>query len=155
MTYTASVRVNVLVDLDPAEAFEVFTEEIDSWYRRGPHSFADPARAMGMRFEPGVGGHLIEVYDEQTGQGRAVGEVTVWEEGCRLVLVDSYQTEFEVTFRAEGEGTRVELEHRGLEQLRPDLADKHGKFGGRLLLVWFVEYVKTAQRDVGTERTVP
>jgi hypothetical protein len=108
-----------------------------------------------MRFEPGVGGHLIEVYDKRTGEGRAVGEVTVWEEGCRLVLVDSYQTEIEVDFRAEGEGTRVTLEHRGLERLRPDLADKHGQFGGRLLLAWFVEYVKTADRNASTERTVP
>jgi hypothetical protein len=132
----------VVVDLDPADAFEVFTEEIDSWYRRGPHSFADPDRALGMRFEPGVGGRLVEVYDKQSGEGRTVGEVTAWEQGHRLVLVDLYRTEIEVTFQAEGEATRVVLEHRGLERLRPDLADRHGQFGGRLLLAWFGEYVK-------------
>lgn len=155
MTHTASVRVSVVVDLDPADAFEVFTNEIDSWYRRGPHSFADPARAVGIRFEPGAGGRLVEVYDKQTGEGRTVGEVTVWDQGRRLVFVDSYQTEIEVTFLVEGEATRVVLEHRGLERLRPDLADRHGLFGGRLLLAWFAEYNKHPPRTVNTERIRP
>jgi len=142
VTHTASVRVSVVVDLDPAQAFAVFTQEIGSWYRPGPHSYADPARAVGMRFEPGVGGRLVEVYDPRSGDGRTVAEVTAWEEGRRLVLVDSYQTEIEVTFQAEGGSTRVVLEHRGLERLRPDLADRHGRFGGRLLLAWFGEYLR-------------
>lgn len=151
MTHTASVRVSVVVDLDPADAFEVFTNEIDSWYRRGPHSFADPSRAVGIRFEPGVGGRLVEVYDKQTGEGRTVGEVTAWELGCRLVLVDSYQTEIVITFQPEDEATRVVLEHRGLERLQPDLADRHGRFGGRLLLAWFAEYVNYPSPRPSTE----
>lgn len=142
MSHTASVRANVLVDLDPAKTFEIFTADIDSWYKRGPHSFADPSRAVGIRFEPGVGGRLIEVYDTHTGEGLTIGEVTVWQQGRRLVFVDAHQTEIEVTFQPEGLGTRVELEHRGLEQLRPDLADRHGRFGGRLLLAWYAEYVR-------------
>lgn len=141
MSHTASVRVSVVVDVDPVEAFEVFTADIDSWYKRGANSFADPTRAVGIRFEPGVGGRLIEVYDARTGDGLTIGEVSVWQEGQRLVFSDSHQTQIEVTFRPEGRGTRVELEHRGLERLRPDLADRHGRFGGRLLLAWYAEYV--------------
>ena len=63
MTQPASVRVTVYVAVDPITAFEIFTEEIDVWYRRGPHHFFDPARAAAIRFEPGVGGRLVEVYD--------------------------------------------------------------------------------------------
>ena len=111
--------------------------------------------AVGMRFELGVGGRLIEVYDKGTGEGRTVGEVTAWEPGCHLVFVDSYQTEIEVTFWVEDEVTRVVLEHRGLERLRPDLADRNGRFGGRLLLAWFAEYVKHPSFRAATERTRP
>ena len=55
------MRVTVYVAVDPITAFEIFTEEIDVWYRRGPHHFFDPARAAAIRFEPGVGGRLVEV----------------------------------------------------------------------------------------------
>ena len=30
------VNVAVLVEVEPAHAFRVFTEEIDQWWRRGP-----------------------------------------------------------------------------------------------------------------------
>src|SRR5439155_16916456 len=36
---TDSVTTSVEVAVDPLTAFEVFTEEIDSWYQRGPHSW--------------------------------------------------------------------------------------------------------------------
>jgi hypothetical protein len=152
VTHTASVRVNIVVGVDPATAFHVFTDEIDAWYRRGPHSFFDASRAVGMRFEPGVGGRLIEVYDKETGEGRTAGEVQVWEPGRRLLFVDIYHTEIEVTFSPEGESTRVVLEHRGLERLRPDLADRHARFGGRLLLAWYADYMR--ETDI-TERISP
>jgi uncharacterized protein YndB with AHSA1/START domain len=97
---------------------------------------------VGVRFEPGVGGRLIEVQDAASGEGLTTGKVTVWEPGRRLVFVDARDTEIEATFAPEAEGTRVTLEHRGLEKLRPDLADLHGRFGGRLLLSWFTQYMQ-------------
>ena len=139
----ASVRVSISVALDPDSAFEVFTEEIDAWYRRGPHHFADPARAVGIRFEPGVGGRLIEVYDAGTGDGLTAGEIVVWEPGRRLVFVDSRKTEVDVSFEPDGEAaTRVTLEHRGLERLLPDEAVQHAKYGGQLLLKWYGAYLR-------------
>ena len=99
----ASVRLSISVALDPDTAFEVFTEEIDSWYRRGPHNFADPARTVGIRFEPGVGGRLIEVYDASTGEGLTAGEIVVWEPGRRLVFVDNRKTEVDVLFEPDGD----------------------------------------------------
>ena len=149
----ASVRLSISVALDPDAAFEVFTEEIDAWYRRGPHNFADPARAVGIRFEPGVGGRLIEVYDASTGEGLTAGEIVVWEPGRRLVFVDDRKTEVEVSFEADGEtATRVTLEHRGLERLLPDEAVQHSKYGGQLLLKWYGAYVRE-RTTTGREAT--
>jgi hypothetical protein len=148
----ASVRLSISVAVDPHAAFEVFTEEIDAWYRRGPHDFADPERAVGIRFEPGVGGRLIEVYDARTGDGLEVGEIVVWEPGSRLVFVDNRKTEVDVLFEPDGDNaTRVTLEHRGLERLLPDDAVRHAKFGGQLLLKWYGAFLR--QRTSTREET--
>jgi hypothetical protein len=102
----------------------VFTGEIGEWYRSGPHSWNDPGRAVGIRFEPGVGGRWIEVWDEASGEGYELGRIRVWEPGERLVvsyrnvqLPPGLETEIEVRFEPVQDGTRVTLEHRGLEAL--------------------------------------
>ena len=56
-TATASVEVNC----DPQKAFDVFTKEIGRWWRRGTHYWIDPERGRELRFEPHVGGRLVEV----------------------------------------------------------------------------------------------
>jgi len=81
-----SVVRTIEVPVDPATAFEAFTEEIGAWYRPGPYSWNHPERALGIRFEPGVGGRLVEVHDEATGEGFEIGRVLVWEPGARLVF---------------------------------------------------------------------
>ena len=144
MTPPALVRVTIHVDVDPDTAFAVFTEEIDAWYQRGPHNFADPARAVGIRFEPFVGGRLIEVYDRDTGEGRTMARIEVWDPGKRLVFVDNRETEADVTFEPSGGGTRVTLEHRGFERLAPQEAEQHARFGWRLVFAWYEQYA-TAQ----------
>ena len=116
-----SVVRTVEVDVDPATAFRMFTEEIDDWYERGPYSFNDPERAVAIRLE---GGRLLELYAE--GEPYEMGRVTVWEPGERLVFL--YRnvhlplegTEVEVRFEPKAPGTRVTLEHRGLERLPAD-----------------------------------
>jgi hypothetical protein len=138
----ASVRVTVHVNAVPETAFVVFTEEIDSWYVRDRHTFADPDRALGIRFEPGVGGRLIEVYDRGTGEGREMGRITAWEPGRRLAFVDGLGTEVEVSFVDADGQTRVTLEHRGLDRLRPDLAERHARHGWRLLLPWYQRHLE-------------
>jgi uncharacterized protein YndB with AHSA1/START domain len=143
MAPPASVRVTIYVDVDPETAFEVFTDEIDAWYQRGPHTFFDTARCVGIRFEPFVGGRLIEVYDEATGEGRTMARVEVWEPGKRLVFVDGHDTEADVTFEANDGGTRVTLEHRGLERLAPHLAEQHAQFGWRLVFAWYEQHLTT------------
>ena len=139
MKQPASVRVTIYVAVDPATAFEVFTEEIDLWYRRGPHNFFDPVRAIAIRFEDR---RLVEVYDNDSGECREMARVTAWEPGRRLVMVDHEQTEIEVTFSAAGDETKVTLEHRGLERLGPKAAEGAARFGGRLLIAWFSDHMR-------------
>ena len=103
---TASVEVAV----DPVSAFSAFTEEVDSWWVRGPINFFDSGRAVEMRIEPGVGGRVLEVYDDARGDALELGRITVWEPGTRLTyrsLVDD--TEVDVRFDAVVDGTRVQV----------------------------------------------
>jgi uncharacterized protein YndB with AHSA1/START domain len=137
------------VEVDPTTAFEIFTSEIDSWYVRGPHSWKNPERAVGIRFEPGVGGRWIEVWDEATGEGYDFARITAWEPGVRLVLDyllhdGGHVTEVEIRFEPIESGTRVVLEHRGWDTLPPDVAAAgvaNVQQGEPALLQWFADYV--------------
>lgn len=133
MSKPASVRVAVYVAVDPEAAFKVFTEEIDAWYRRGPHTL--PRGTAAVRFEPGVGGRFLADDTE-------LGRVTVWEPGKRLEFVDRRDTTIEVTFEALGDETKVTLEHRGLERLRHALAEHTAEFSWGLIMPWFNEYLE-------------
>src|SRR5919198_123801 len=128
MTEHLTVLASIDVAVDPSAAFQIFTEEIGSWGEPGPTTWNDAPRALGMRFEPGVGGRWVEVYDEDTGEGFEMGRVTVWDPPARLVfgyrdndLLDP-ATEVEVRFEPIEGGTRVSLEHRGWERITEDVA---------------------------------
>jgi hypothetical protein len=140
MSELAAVRVTVTVAVDPDTAFDVFTGEIDQWYRRGVANLPRSRRNTAMHFEPGVGGRLVEVRDGGGEIERA--RVTVWERGKRLVFVDRRDTEVEVWFEAIDDETRVVLEHRGLDRLDPDVAAEIAKYGWRRLTDWFETHVK-------------
>lgn len=147
-----SVRVSVEVSLEPQAAFDVFTGEIDAWYRKNERTLADPGRAAAIRFEPGVGGRLLEVHDLQQGGGREMGRITAWEPGRRLVFVDQMGTEVEVRFDGADGQTRVTLEHRGLERLRPEEAERNARHGWALLLPWYQRHARNPQ-DAPGDRT--
>jgi uncharacterized glyoxalase superfamily protein PhnB len=120
-----SASASVDVGVDPMRAFAAFTEEIDDWWVRGPINFFDSARAVAMRIEPGVGGRVLEIYDDTRGDVLELGRITAWKPGERLTyrsLVDD--TEIDVRFDAVGEGTRVHVTQR----LLPD--------GERAFLFW-------------------
>lgn len=111
MNDRVSVSSEVEVAVDPATAFAAFTEEMDLWWQRGPINFYDASRAVARRCEPGVGGRLLEVYDEATGDALELGRFTVWEPGARLgwrSSLDDVVTE--VRFEPTAVGTRVRVE---------------------------------------------
>jgi uncharacterized glyoxalase superfamily protein PhnB len=105
-----SASAAVTVAVEPMSAFTAFTEEIDSWWVRGPINFFDSGRAVAMRIEPGVGGRVLEIYDETRGDALELGQITVWEPGVQLTyrsLVDD--TEVDVRFDAVEGGTQVRV----------------------------------------------
>lgn len=127
------VTVTTRVSVEPGAAFEIFTAEIDAWWRRGPRFRAGFERKSVMRFEPGVGGRLLEVYDELGDDVLELGRVRVWEPGARLVFdwrnrnfAPGQVTEVEVRFEPDAGGTRITLEHRGWERIPPEHPARHG-----------------------------
>lgn len=129
MSRTDRVCVSTVVGVDPDTAFEVFTGEIDLWWKRGPR-FRTPADQR-LAFEPGVGGRLLTY--RESGEAWEIGRVLVWEPGKRLVFewrARSFEagerTEVEVLFEAEGSATRVSLEHRGWDAIPLDHPVRHG-----------------------------
>jgi uncharacterized protein YndB with AHSA1/START domain len=162
-----AARVTVLVAVEPAVAFDVFTKETDLWWRRGPR-YRPSGRARGdlpgvLHLEPGVGGRLFEACGEgQDAQLLEVGRVTVWEPPARLVLewrnthfAPGEKTEIEVQFEATASGTRVTLEHRGWAALRADHPARHGHTGAafsRMIGSWWGELLG-ALREHAAEKT--
>jgi uncharacterized protein YndB with AHSA1/START domain len=104
-------------------AFRLWTQGINEWWKRGSPYWNDAKRAVGLRFEPHVGGRFIEVYDAQTGEGLEIGQIVVWEPGKRLVYgwreqgwQDGERTEVEILFEPLGaRQTRVTVTHSGWE----------------------------------------
>ena len=117
---TEAVRKSIFVNVSPEDAFRVFTEETTSWWplhRYGVHG----DNSESVTFDARTGGTVVERAKD--------GTETVWAEVVdadppnRLLLrwhpdvPEEQATEVEVRFVADGDGTRVELEHRGWERL--------------------------------------
>ena len=93
-----------------------------------------------LRFEPRAGGRLLEIYADAADEPFEVGRVLVWAPGERLVFewrqgcfAAAETTQVEVRFEPASRGTRVTLEHRGWDALRPDHPARQG-FSGEALL---------------------
>lgn len=155
-----TVSATVDVALPAAAAFRVFTDEIGSWYLVDEHTVMDHKRTVDIRFEPFVGGRLMDVHDPATGDGHEMGRVTVWDPPHRLAFTDARATETEVRFVPAGPGgdrTAVTIEQRGLDRLPPGEAEHVRRYGWRLLLAWFrtaVEAREEPRQDDHEEPTV-
>jgi uncharacterized protein YndB with AHSA1/START domain len=126
------IRVSTLVAVPPDAAFTAFTADIGRWWRRAPRFGGSLAPRGELRFEGKEGGALIE-HDEAGGRRFELGRFRVWEPGKRLVLTfrpsdfaADEATEVEVRFTPHRGGTRVVLEHRGLNALRKDHPFRRG-----------------------------
>lgn len=142
MSDARSITSEVEVAVDPGTAFTVFTEEMDLWWVRSPISFYDGARAVAQRCEPGVGGRLLEVYDELSGDVLELGRITLWDPGARLGWHSSVDdVEIEVRFQATEAGTNVSVQAR----IPAGGRDKGGTSWVRVIPPWFGSWV--ARRD--------
>lgn len=127
------IRQSVSVRQPPAVAFKVFTEQIGRWWPVTQFSVS-VERTRSCVIEPRLGGAVFEIRDD--GVQFPWGRVLVWEPPDRLVLSwhpgrdPEVAQEVEVWFRPDGEGTLVELEHRGWEKLGPDAARARSSYAG-------------------------
>ena len=128
---TSKVYVALRVPADPLRAFEVFTQEIASWWQPSGLFQVTPRGDGKLVFEPGVGGRLFTMLDD--GKEFEIGRISVWEPGKRLVFAwrqanfaAEQSTEVEVCFEAVGEETRVSIEHRAWDTIPQKHAARHG-----------------------------
>jgi uncharacterized protein YndB with AHSA1/START domain len=119
-TVIEPVHKTLVVGCSPERAFEVFTREIGTWWPLGSYSIGGD-KITEVVFEEQVGGRIYERHSDG-GEGEW-GRVLAWDQPGRFAMSwypghDSSQaTELEVSFRADGNGTRVDLVHRGWEIL--------------------------------------
>jgi uncharacterized glyoxalase superfamily protein PhnB len=143
-----SVASEVEVGVDPSTAFTAFTEEMDLWWLRGPINNWDSARVVEMRFEQGIGGRLLEIYDEAANDMLELARITAWEPGTRLAWDSSVDdVQVEVRFEAIGHGTRVRVQ----ATLPPGGTDEGGTSFVRMTPPWFGPWVArraTASREL-------
>lgn len=125
-----SVVATTTVPADPQRTFRLFTDDVDRWWKRGPRFRFHHSEGV-MRFEPGVGGRLVQVFEG--GGEEEIGTISVWEPGARLVLSfralafePGATTEVEVRFEPAAGGTRVTLEHRGWDDFAEDHPARRG-----------------------------
>lgn len=147
MSDSRSRSSEVEVRVDPATAFTAFTDELDLWWVRGPINSYDAGRLVAMRCEPGIGGRLLEVYDEATGDVLELGRITAWEPGRHLCWQSSLDdVRIDVRFEPTDDGTRVRLEATVPE----GGADRGGTAFIRVTPLWFGVWV--AKRDAAPHR---
>jgi uncharacterized protein YndB with AHSA1/START domain len=122
-----AVRKTVTVDCTVEEAFRVFTTDAVSWWPLASHSINGEA-VQQIVFEGREGGGVYEV--TAVGDRGHWGTVLTWDPPSRLVLAwnilrrEAVPTEVEVSFVPDGDGTRVELEHRGWEAVAEEAEAK-------------------------------
>lgn len=130
------VLVTTVVAVDTPTAFEVFTTDVDSWWKHGKRFRTGERGRSRMQFEPGVGGRLLEVFDESA-DPFVVGRIAAWDPPSRLILEmggahlqPGETTKVEVRFTSEADGTRVTIEHRGWDAFGADHPVRRGLDGG-------------------------
>jgi uncharacterized protein YndB with AHSA1/START domain len=147
-------RVSVTVALAPQQAFEIFTSDIDRWWRRGMKFRHSDSSSSLLCLEPRVGGRLFESF-EAGGRSHVVevGRVRVWQPPTALNFTwrnanfaPNEQTQVEVQFEPAGSGTLVTVTHTGLAALPADHPARHGLQGAefcRMIGLWWGDQVSS------------
>ena len=127
-TTVAAIRKSITVEADPESAFRVFTDGIARWWPLETHSVHERETET-VVLEAKVGGRFYE--RSSSGAAAAWGEVLECDPPrlLRFTWHPGYEagapaTEVEVRFAPDGNGTRVELEHRGWERLGEGALEK-------------------------------
>lgn len=124
------VRKSVIVDVNPAVAFEIFTSGIDTWWPKSHSMGGAPFKTS--RIEPFE--HGLWYAERQDGSDLSIARVLVWEQGRRVVFRweitagwkhdATNPSELEINFIADGAATRVELEHRDFDRVGQEAGEQ-------------------------------
>jgi uncharacterized protein YndB with AHSA1/START domain len=126
-----AVRKTITVDCVVEEAFRVFTTDAISWWPIDSHSIHGDEVST-IVFEEHEGGEVYEITED--GKKGHWASVLAWEPPNRLVLAwnilqrEALATEVEVRFTPQDGGTRVDLEHRGWENVAEEPAEKRDSY---------------------------
>jgi uncharacterized protein YndB with AHSA1/START domain len=157
-------RISVAVAVPPARAFEIFTEDIDRWWRRGPKYRQSESHRGLLRIEPGVGGRLFESF-ERGGSPHVVevGLIRVWQPPKRVNFTwrnanfaADEATEVDIEFAPTASGTLITVTHSGLSGLRHDHPARHGLQSAefsRMIGLWWGEQMSSLRQLCAAERS--
>ncbi len=154
-----AAEMSVFVAVAPADAFDVFTREIDLWWKTGPQYRIAGRRPGRLCFEPRLGGRLFETVEVGAlTRTVEVGRVQAWDPPRRIELEwrgvnfqPGETTLLEVTFAPSGEGTLVTVRHSGWSRLRDDHPVRHGLVGAdfsRMLGLWWGSLLTSLRQHV-------
>ena len=115
------LRLSLTVACSPEHAFTMWTQRTSLWWPAGHTVTGEPD--LDIVFEPRPGGRIFE--RTTAGEEHDWGAVLEWEPPRRLVyrwhlrqeLADATEVEIRFAPQPGGEGTAVEIEHRGWERL--------------------------------------
>ena len=127
-TQSLIVRKSVLVNASQSKAFDVFTGGHGTWWPKETHYLGEQIPESVM-LEPHVGGRWYQRSED--GVECDWGKVLVWDRPNKIVIAwqiganwnsdPNKSSEVEIQFVAESpNSTRVELEHRLIEQHGPE-----------------------------------
>lgn len=141
------LRVQGIVPLSKEEAFDVYVNQIDTWWpRQGifPFSFApQETLPLHIRFEPKEGGLFYEEF--QNGKKYVIGEITKWDPPnlIKYTWKDPAwkgKTTISVSFTQENINTEIALEQSGFTEAgQPDLPPFY-EIGNRQTLAGYVAH---------------
>lgn len=123
-TEMEAIRKSVTVPLPVEKAFRLFTDGVNSWWPVATHSIGHED-VENVTFDPD-GKRVYERLADGTEHDWA--DIDAWEPPNRFLLAwrvnpEKIGTEVEVRFSADGDETRVDLEHRGWERLGDQAAE--------------------------------
>ncbi|MDP5084703.1 MAG: SRPBCC family protein [Yoonia sp.] len=113
------IEKSLTVPLTPAEAFALFTQNIDTWWPKATHSISGPKARL--TFPKHKGEDILEIGED--GERIVWGTLIAYEPGAYLAFTwhpgrtAQEATVVTVTFSETPEGTRCDLTHGGFDIL--------------------------------------
>jgi uncharacterized protein YndB with AHSA1/START domain len=155
--------VSVFVAVSPEDAFAVFTQEIDLWWRQGPKFRIAGQRRGSLSLEPKLHGRLFETFEHPRGtQTFTIGTILKWEPPSALSFEwrgvnykPNEKTWVDVSFAALGDGTMVKVRHHGFAALRPDHPVRHKLQGAdfsRMIGLWWGDLMSALREHVAAKK---